>query len=560
MQIEFIGHGLKANNKLNVGDQMATSFKSPHYDSFIGFVAFAALSGVSKLLSSLLIAQGKYKKLIFFIGIDNNGTSKEALELLLEKNIETFIYHKTNKQITYHPKLFLFEGIKHTRLIIGSSNLTYSGFLNNIEASVQLDFRPITDKQGNKVLKEVKAYFSDLITLTDINVFKLTKELINKYSEQGLLYSHFKTGSAKENQPNDGENINEEILSTPFFTQEFGNGLEPSEPKNKIDRNIKITANDYEVFPYFLEKYFEYRRDVKDTGAVSRNTDQVDLLNWYNRIKELLRNDALPDDLVFELIDADFPIGSGWEGLIRKVWDKNYAILLSYKESEQKHLDFTYVPQTKNRNSKYYFLGGWCARQKLRRKGLKTPAWTEYEEEKMRKIEVNYLFDVAGYGSNPKDKYWESRLNELIKYYDNESNYKTIPNQNIKIGDWLNEQISLKLTGSRSKIKLFLHPVREKLLGEVLQKNGVEWKWQEQKEREEILRRLEEWRELVDFESNLGNRKPTSDEVVYFKDVRDWKARTRNRSKKWDILKEKWKIELLTKAGFPLPKRDKVNV
>lgn len=66
MQIDFIGHGLNTDNKLNVGDQLATSFNSSHYDSFIGFVAFAAISGVNKLLPSLLAAQKKFKKLVFF--------------------------------------------------------------------------------------------------------------------------------------------------------------------------------------------------------------------------------------------------------------------------------------------------------------------------------------------------------------------------------------------------------------------------------------------------------------------------------------------------------------
>ena len=114
------------------------------------------------------------------------------------------------------------------------------------------------------------------------------------------------------------------------------------------------------------------------------------------------------------------------------------------------------------------------------------------------------------------------------------------------------KQISLKLTGSRSKIKLFLHPVREKLLGEVLQKNGVEWKWKEQKERESIIQGLKGWQELNEWTEKLGNRKPSSAEVKYFKPIRDWIALTRYRSKKWDRVKDEWKFDMLKKAGFPL--------
>jgi len=320
MQIEFIGHGLNTDNKLNVGDQLATSFGSSHYDTFIGFIAFAAISGVNKLLPSLLTAQKNYTKLVFYIGVDNKGTSKEALELLLEKNIETYIYHKNAEQITYHPKLFLFEGTKHSRVIIGSSNLTYSGFLNNIEASLQLDFKTKSDKQGNKLLNDVKNYFSNLIDLTDINVFKLNKELIKKFDNEGLLYSQIKTGKeTTEMQSNDGENPDEKSVVIPFYTDEFGNGQEPIEHPSS-EKKIKINSNDYEVFPFFLERYKIYKRDVRPSGVVYKETkvpEEIELLVWYQRMKELIKHNALPDDLAMQLIDAEFPFENGWINTLR---------------------------------------------------------------------------------------------------------------------------------------------------------------------------------------------------------------------------------------------------
>ena len=67
MQVEFIGHGLNKNNKLNVGDQIATSLVSPNFDVFIGFVAFTAISGVNKLMKFLLEAKEKNKKVFFLL-------------------------------------------------------------------------------------------------------------------------------------------------------------------------------------------------------------------------------------------------------------------------------------------------------------------------------------------------------------------------------------------------------------------------------------------------------------------------------------------------------------
>ena len=257
MQIDFIGHGLNKKNKLNVGDQIATSLISPNFDVFIGFVAFTAVSGVNKLLKHLLEAKEK-KKVVFFIGVDNKGTSKEPLEILLENNIDVFIYHRNKEFITYHPKLFLFEGKTYSRVIIGSSNLTNSGFLSNIEASVQLDFRTETDKQGKKFVKEIKDYFDGIINLKDENVFKLDKELIEKYDKMGLLYSQVQLGKSTEIQSNNGENQNEKFTTTPFFENDFGQGAEPN---NKLSKNtaVTISKNDYENFTYFLEKYIIYK-------------------------------------------------------------------------------------------------------------------------------------------------------------------------------------------------------------------------------------------------------------------------------------------------------------
>jgi len=556
MQIDFIGHGLNTDNKLNVGDQLATSFNSSNYDSFIGFVAFAAISGVNKLLPSLLKAQNKFKKLVFFIGVDNNGTSKEALALLVEKNIETYIYHKNAEQITYHPKLFLFEGARHSRVIIGSSNLTYSGFLNNVEASIQLDFNTTTDKQGNKLLKEVKSYFSNLIDLTDNSVFKLDNDLIEKFDKAGLLYSQIKTGKGTtEEQSNDGENPDEKSKAIPFYTYEFGNGQEQVD-RQTYEKKIKVNSNDYEVFPFFLERYKIYKKNVRTSGVVYRDTkvpEEIELLGWYQRMKELIKHNALPDELAMQLIDADFPIENGWSNTLRMWWDIKFQKLLEFKEKEQKHLEYTYVLQTKNSNSPHFELGRWIGQQKQRRNKKNGSAWTDYEEQKMKSI--NYLWEVPDFGdfasSKPKDDDWAEKLVELEEYYSTKNNYKSIPHQKTDLGGWLNEQITSKLTGSRGKIKKYLHPIREEMLGDVLKMNGVDWKWQEQKEREAIINGLQKWNEWKEWKKNIVGKQLTDEEKKYNKTIQDWVSQTRHRTKKW----ESWKIELLLKAGFPLPPR-----
>ena len=173
---------------------------------------------------------------------------------------------------------------------------------------------------------------------------------------------------------------------------------------------------------------------------------------------------------------------------------------------------------------------------------------------------VNYLWDVANDGSSMKDKNWGDRLVELEEYYSDKNKYNTVPHQTkTKIGKWLNDQMTEKVTGTRGKIKRFLHPTREVLLGAILEKNGVEWEREKQVERDNLLKGLNGWKELEEWKVREGNRKANNVEVKYFKETRDWMGRTRNRSKKWDREKEKWKIDLLTNAGFPLPQLNEPN-
>ena len=115
-----------------------------------------------------------------------------------------------------------------------------------------------------------------------------------------------------------------------------------------------------------------------------------------------------------------------------------------------------------------------------------------------------------------------------------------------KIGKWLNEQITLKLTGSRGKVKKFLNPLRTELLGEVLSKNGVDWEWQKQKEREAIENLAEEF---IKNQDPKELEKLSKDER---KKYQDRVSQARYRSKKWDDTKRL----ILINAGMELPKKE----
>lgn len=111
---------------------------SINYKEGMVSVAFARRNGADILCNNIL----NNKKVLFFIGINNGVTSKQALEYLIDQDVHQDIYlvnTGTSQQI-FHPKVFCFYDVasKQGVLSLGSSNLTSGGFEKNIEANILL--------------------------------------------------------------------------------------------------------------------------------------------------------------------------------------------------------------------------------------------------------------------------------------------------------------------------------------------------------------------------------------------------------------------------------------
>lgn len=549
MRATFLGHGLNSENPYNVGKQLAKSFDSKHFDNYMGFVAFAATSGIYTILKKVNNAKERYKNLRFYIGVDNKGTSKEALELLVKENIETYIYYRDSNYITFHPKLFVFEGPKYSRIIIGSSNLTNSGLKTNVEASIQIDYNTSTDKQGAKLLTEIKEYYSEFINLTDKNLKKLDSKLIDLLDSKNLLYSqyHKSTGNTKfENQTSDGDNNDEDSVDTTEF--DINSGFEPIETIHR-KKTLNFTKTDIENFEHYFEIYKKFKQEINNTGIVGKNYEDKLLYNWYRRLKELINAEKLPQEYLDQLLKVDFPFADGKERKRLEIWDLKFEELLDYKLKFQPNTSYTHVPQFKDNKNPYYSLGTWCAFQKQRKKGNYSPPLTEYELDKLDSIKFLWDSKILGLGGSLKDEDWADSLVELEDYYNNPEHYKTIPHQKTTLGKWLNTQLDTKLNGTRNKNKKFLNPLRVELLGDLLQRNGVEWEWQKQKEREAVESLAEDWKKNR-IQSNYELLSPKER-----KKYNDSVAAARYRSKRWPD----WKREILIKAGMSLPEKEEQN-
>lgn len=185
MNISFIGQGINPESETSVGGLLIDSFADRRFNQFICISAFAsqnAALGLSRLFER---SQDYITDKTLIIGIDQKGTSKEALEALLGIDAQVLIYHTSSIGI-FHPKIYLFNGESYSRIVIGSNNLTSNGLFTNDEASVLTQFEK-PNASGEEFQRSVLTYLEPLISLRDPNIKVLNTDLINLLVEQGIV-------------------------------------------------------------------------------------------------------------------------------------------------------------------------------------------------------------------------------------------------------------------------------------------------------------------------------------------------------------------------------------
>lgn len=189
MNVKFISQGIESDSDSYVpaGNYINASLKED-YTRFSAFVAFVSAGGIENIKESLLSFRDNGGDIRLYVGVDMHGTSKEALQLLLDLGIPTYIVYSSNR-IVYHPKIYAFESANRLKLLIGSSNLTVSGLYQNVEASVVLS-------GDNDDADEMRSFISDVyesfnLVLQDNSTIcrMLNAELLELLVDGGLVIS-----------------------------------------------------------------------------------------------------------------------------------------------------------------------------------------------------------------------------------------------------------------------------------------------------------------------------------------------------------------------------------
>lgn len=135
----------------------------------------------------MLTATGSAPLGTFVLGISEAITTFEAVCLLLQYGASVFLYRDSDTY-TFHPKLYVVSGGDEHFAFVGSSNLTYPGWVNNVELNVRL---------SNGAVSAFQQYIDDLcgssyaIPIVSIDDAKRAKE-------EGLLVSERQARDRRE--------------------------------------------------------------------------------------------------------------------------------------------------------------------------------------------------------------------------------------------------------------------------------------------------------------------------------------------------------------------------
>jgi HKD family nuclease len=214
MDIILLGQGFESTSKNSVGNQLIRLFSQKKFHSFTGISAFSSQAGIKGLSKYISLAKKYLKNITIITGIDQKGTSKEALEALLQLNISAFVFYVPSRTI-FHPKIYLFEGKEESELIIGSSNLTSQGLFTNVETSllIKIDNNNVTER---KIIEQLKDYFKGIFNVTDPNLISLSEKLIADLLKAKIIPTEAERKATQDKLDEKEKKETEDLISTIF--------------------------------------------------------------------------------------------------------------------------------------------------------------------------------------------------------------------------------------------------------------------------------------------------------------------------------------------------------
>ncbi len=145
-------------------------------------MAFAKIGPFLRLEETIKTWIGRGKKIEAIFGIDEKGTSLQALDFALRNFTVTHIarFSKHSFNSTFHPKVYIFTGNEKGVAYIGSNNFTVGGLETNAESNVKVEFDINADQEFTS---NIQATWNSTFEVSR----KLDESLLSELLESGLI-------------------------------------------------------------------------------------------------------------------------------------------------------------------------------------------------------------------------------------------------------------------------------------------------------------------------------------------------------------------------------------
>ena len=373
METIIIGQGYNIKENTSVGKELVEQFNSKRYKSFTCLVAFASYGGISAMTPYIETAKSEGVAIKVVLGVDQKGTSKEALEEVLSWDVDASIYH-TKSINRFHPKIYLFENEDIFTMIVGSNNLTEMGLVKNVECSLL-----IKDIKSNPVHGEFYNYRKKILDSKDIQLNPITQDLIEKLYKDSVVTSESQRSKRYDNgEDEQGETKQKSVSFKKTEIQKTPEGFRPKrllkirqlkkakngEKSVKIDNSVLIAEIPKAGSRW---KQANFSQDVFENffGATKGdNTYKIKLTNikkdgTLGEITESQSVTVLSKNYRFELRcdETTLPYPSGDDrpiGLFVKEDDKNYMyqVLMPSDDAYKKIKDYLYLETANQKGRK----------------------------------------------------------------------------------------------------------------------------------------------------------------------------------------------------------------
>lgn len=180
----------------NLGDYLISCLEDADFDIANIIVAFAKNSGVLRLKPALEQFKARGAEINFFVGIDLDGTSYEALISLSKLADKLYVVHTESDQ-TFHSKVYSFKKKDRSIVVVGSNNLTAGGLWTNLE-SCSIEQLDLSEQSDRSVQCQIDSYISDITEMQGLSMEIKCQEDIEALLKAGYVSKEAKTRIRRE--------------------------------------------------------------------------------------------------------------------------------------------------------------------------------------------------------------------------------------------------------------------------------------------------------------------------------------------------------------------------